>query len=59
MKKFIYSDFLFVFGVYSNKHMIPLWDFYDLIYFYYNINSLKKKGQFWLQENMKINKPRP
>ena len=34
--------------------MIPLWDLYDLIYFCYNINALKKKGQFWLQGNMKL-----
>ena len=31
------------FGVYFYKHMIHLWDFYDLMYFSYSINSLKKE----------------
>lgn len=30
MEEFIYSELLFVFGVYFNKHMISIWIFMTL-----------------------------
>ena len=46
MEEFIYSELLFVFSVYFDKHNNPFWVIYDLMWFSYNINSFKKKVEF-------------